>query len=135
MTPRFLLDTNTVIHIRQRRPLIALQRFEMLADGEATLSVITYGELLIGIEKSVNREASLAVLQALTRLIRYCRFRSVLARHMAKSVRVWSEKGNVIGSNDLWIAAHALAAGLVLVMNNWSEFSRVSRLQLENWTT
>ncbi len=67
--PAFLLDTNTVIHIRQRRPLIALQRFEMLAVGEAALSVITYGELLVGIEKSANREASLGVLQALTRLI------------------------------------------------------------------
>jgi tRNA(fMet)-specific endonuclease VapC len=33
-------------------------------------------------------------------------------------------KGEMIGNNDLWIAAHALAAGLTLVTNN-KEFRRV----------
>lgn len=35
--------------------------------------------------------------------------------------------------NDLWIAAHALAAGLTAVTNNEKEFRRVSRLKVENW--
>jgi len=42
-------------------------------------------------------------------------------------------KGNSIGPNDLWIAAHALAAGLILVTNNEREFKRVKGLKLENW--
>jgi len=39
----------------------------------------------------------------------------------------------MIGSNDLWIAAHAKAAGLILVTNNESEFRRIPGLKTRNW--
>ena len=42
--------------------------------------------------------------------------------------------GQPIGSNDLWIAAHALADELTLVTNNEREFQRVPGLRVENWT-
>jgi tRNA(fMet)-specific endonuclease VapC len=42
-------------------------------------------------------------------------------------------KGEVIGNNDLWIAAHALASGLTLVTNNEKEFRRVRGLRVQNW--
>jgi predicted nucleic acid-binding protein len=41
--------------------------------------------------------------------------------------------GKVIGNNDLWIAAHAMAAGLTLVTNNEKEFRRVKGLPVQNW--
>jgi tRNA(fMet)-specific endonuclease VapC len=37
------------------------------------------------------------------------------------------------GSNDLWIAAHALADDLTLVTNNERELRRVPGLRIENW--
>ena len=43
------------------------------------------------------------------------------------------KKGKPIGNNDLWIAAHTLALEVILVTNNTKEFSRVSKLKLENW--
>ena len=46
MEPRYLLDTNICIYIRQNRPEKVLRRFRKLRPGEAALSVITYGELL-----------------------------------------------------------------------------------------
>ena len=42
-------------------------------------------------------------------------------------------KGEMIGNNDLWIAAHALAAGLTLFTNNEREFRRVRGLKVQNW--
>lgn len=42
-------------------------------------------------------------------------------------------KGEIIGTNELWIAAHALAAGLILVTNNEREFRRVPGLAIANW--
>jgi tRNA(fMet)-specific endonuclease VapC len=42
-------------------------------------------------------------------------------------------RGERIGNNDLWIAAHALAANLVLVTNNEKEFRRVKSLRIQNW--
>lgn len=42
-------------------------------------------------------------------------------------------RGEIIGNNDLWIAAHALAGDLILATNNRREFARIHGLQLANW--
>ena len=42
-------------------------------------------------------------------------------------------KGETIGNNDLWIAAHAIAVGLTLVTNDEGEFRRVRGLKIQNW--
>jgi tRNA(fMet)-specific endonuclease VapC len=44
-------------------------------------------------------------------------------------------RGQMIGNNDLWIAAHALALDLTLVTNNEREFRRVRNLKLQNWAS
>ena len=42
-------------------------------------------------------------------------------------------RGQTIGPNDLWIAAHAKALDLTLVTNNEREFQRIDGLKIENW--
>jgi tRNA(fMet)-specific endonuclease VapC len=42
-------------------------------------------------------------------------------------------RGEMIGGNDLWVAAHAKFAGLTFVTNNEREFKRVPGLKLRNW--
>ena len=42
-------------------------------------------------------------------------------------------QGTPLSSNDLWIAAQALAEDAVLVSANTREFERVPNLRLENW--
>lgn len=44
-----------------------------------------------------------------------------------------SSKGQVIGNNDMLIAATVLANGGILVTHNTDEFSRISGLQIEDW--
>ena len=44
-----------------------------------------------------------------------------------------SVRGEMIGANDLWIAAHARAMDLTLVTNNEREFKRVAGLKIQNW--
>lgn len=51
--------------------------------------------------------------------------------------QVWAElarAGRLIGPNDLWIAATALARGLTVVTANVREFDRVPGLAVEVWT-
>jgi tRNA(fMet)-specific endonuclease VapC len=43
-------------------------------------------------------------------------------------------RGEPIGNNHLWIAAHALSGELTLVTNDTREFKRVPKLAVENWT-
>ncbi len=42
-------------------------------------------------------------------------------------------RGELIGANDMLLAAHALALNAVLVTDNTREFERVNGLRLENW--
>lgn len=56
------------------------------------------------------------------------------AAHEYGAIRAYLEtKGETIGGNDLWIAAHAKASGLVLVTSNEREFKRVPGLKVQNW--
>ena len=132
MTARYILDSDICVYIRSRKPAHVLTRFETLAPGEVVMSVITYGELTSGAIKNSNP-------RAIPELHRMISLAPVLpmpgeAGEIYGKIRASLEKqGKMIGSNDLWIAAHAIASGLVLVTNNEREFRRVDGLKIENW--
>ena len=44
-------------------------------------------------------------------------------------------KGQVLGGNDLLIAAQTISLGFILVTANKREFAHVSELQCESWLT
>ena len=133
MEPRYLLDTNICIYIRQKRPEEVLRRFRKLRPGEAVLSVITYGELLYGATKSEQRVTALERLRELVHLLPAMSLPDTAAEAYGTIRTELESKGEMIGNNDLWIAAHAVAAGLTLVTNNEREFRRVRRLKMQNW--
>lgn len=135
MVVRYLLDTNICIYIAKRRPTEVLHHFERLTVGEVAMSIITYGELQFGAEKSQNSQAAHDKLARLAEIVPVLALPDKAALHYGR-VRARLEKnGTPIGANDLWIAAHALAEDFILVSNNVGEFSRVPGLQLENWVT
>src|SRR5450631_3861806 len=128
MEPRYLLDTNICIYIRQSRLEQVWRRFRKLRAGEAALSVITYGELLYGAAKSAHKTTALERLRELVQLLPALPLPETAAETY-RTIRAELElKGEMIGNNDLWIAAHALASGLILVTNNEKEFRRVRGL-------
>jgi tRNA(fMet)-specific endonuclease VapC len=131
--PRYLLDTNICIYIRQNKPPEVLKRFQKLRPGEAVLSVITFGELLYGAARSTRRAEALARLEELRRLLPVLPLNEAVADSYGTIRADLESRGERIGNNDLWIAAHALAANLVLVTNNEKEFSRVKGLHAQNW--
>jgi tRNA(fMet)-specific endonuclease VapC len=133
MNARFLLDTNICIYIRQQRPAGVLARFHRLTAGEAAISVITYGELLYGVEKSQLRERAVRQLQELASLLPVMDLPPAAGQAYAEIRAALEAGGQTIGNNDLWIAAHARAAGLTLVTNNEREFRRIRGLKLQNW--
>ena len=133
MEPRYLLDTNICIYIRQKRPEEVLLRFRKLRPGEAALSVITYGELLYGAANSAQRAAALERLRDLVHLLPALSLPEMAAEAYGSIRTELESKGEMIGNNDLWIAAHTVVAGLTLVTNNESEFRRVRGLKIQNW--
>ena len=133
MEARYLLDTNICIYIRQKRPEEVLRRFRTLRPGEAVLSVITYGELLYGAAKSEQRMAALERLRELVNLLPALPLPETAGEAYGMIRAQLESKGEMIGNNDLWIAAHAVAARLTLVTNNEREFRRVRGLKIQNW--
>jgi len=133
MDARFLLDTNICIYIRQRRPPAVFARFQRLTPGEAVISVITYGELFYGVKKSRLREQATRQLTELASLLRVTELPPHAGEVYGAIRAALESRGETIGNHDLWIAAHARAAGLTLVTNNEHEFRRIQGLKIQNW--
>lgn len=133
MNPRFLLDTNICIYIRRQKPPAVLAKFERLKPGEAVISAVTYGELFYGVEKSQSRAEAGRRLAELASLMPVMSLPAVAGEIYGVIRAALEAKGEMIGNNDLWIAAHAKAAGLTLVTNNEREFKRVPGLTIQNW--
>jgi len=130
---RYLLDTNICIYIRQKRPPEVMRHFERLKPGDAGISVITYGELIYGAEKSAHRSEAMRRLQDLVTVLPALPMPEAAANIYGKLRPELEARGEMIGNNDLWIAAHTITAQAILVTNDESEFRRVRGLRLQNW--
>lgn len=133
MTPRYLLDTNVCIAYKKRKPGIP-ERIEALPAGHAAMSVVTWGELMLGVEKSQQRERSLEILNRVREIIPVVGTDEAVGTHYGVIRGQLEQAGRTIGPNDLWIAAHARALDIPVVTNNTGEFSRVAGLTVEDWT-
>ena len=133
MAARYLLDTNILIYIMKHHPPAVRAKFESLAADTLAMSIITLGELRFGAEKSNAREAAFTSIARLQTAIEVQPLAVSAATHYGHIRAQLQAKGQIIGNNDLWLAAHALAQGLILVTNNECEFTRVDGLKVENW--
>jgi tRNA(fMet)-specific endonuclease VapC len=131
---RYLLDTNICIYIAKQRPPEVLAHFNQLAPGEIAMSVITYGELRFGAEKSARSEDALRNLHEFIEAVPVLPFDKHSGVIYGRLRFDLERRGQPIGTNDLWIASHCLQLGLTLVTNNEREFSRIPNLAIENWT-
>ena len=132
MPPKFLLDSDICIFAMKRRTPALLRRLDQRATTSA-ISIVAYGELAFGEVMSARREEAAAHLAALLETLQVLPLPLEAARRYAEIRAQLQRIGQPIGSNDLWIAAHALADDLTLVTNNEREFQRVPGLRVENW--
>ena len=133
MPTRYLLDTSICIYIQRQKPGEVLTRFQKLKPGDAAISVITWGELLYGAEKSMQRKKALQLLEEFKTLVPVLPMPDNAGKIYGAIRASLESKGELMGNNDLWIAAHAKASGLTIVTNNEREFKRVTGLKVRNW--
>ena len=133
MSQRYLLDTNICIYIAKYNPPAVREHFARYQASQLAMSVITLGELRFGAEKSQQREKANQVINQLLELIPVEALPESAADHYGLIRANLQQKGQMIGNNDLWLAAHAQSQGWVLVTNNEREFVRVPDLLVENW--
>ena len=127
-----ILDTNFVIAAEREAVRGAAGRADaFLAQRPGELFYITFtvaGELACGQSASVRRDW-----ENLCRPYPVLPWSLEVSWYYGEVYRELARHGRLIGTNDLWIAAHALALDTSLVTNNQKEFSRIGQLRVENW--
>lgn len=134
MTPKYLLDTDVFSLMVKGQDEAINARMQKLAKGEATLSVITTGEYFYGVAHAPVSALREKRAQRLIDFFGVAPLDPEVGPTYGAIRANLQVKGTPIGPNDLWLAAHAKAHGLVMVTRNTREFKRVSGLKLENWT-
>ena len=132
--PRYMLDTDICSFILKRSNEAVLSRLRAVPPSDVSISVITQSELLYGVELSPRRDQDAAAVAAFLRHVAVLDLSEAAAPYYAKIRAALRKSGEMIGANDLFIAAHARSIGAILVTNNTHEFGRVARLAIENWT-
>jgi len=113
---------------------MVLRRLQQVRVVDVAISAITKSELEYGVAISPRRQQDRTALDEYLRHVAVLDYPEDAATHFAEIRAAFKAKGEMIGANDLFIAAHARSLGLTLVTNNSREFGRVEGLQLENWT-
>ena len=131
---KYLLDTNIVIYVLKRRPIEVLKIFNTNASRMA-VSSITLSELIYGAEKSSNVDRNLEAIEEFISHLEVLPYDAKASQHYGQIKASLEKRGEIIGENDIHIAAHAISQGLILVTNNLREFQRVPHLALENWVS
>lgn len=129
----YMLDTNIIIYAIKQRSEFVLQQFLKHDPADLCISAITLAELEYGVWNSSRPEQNRLALLTFLSAINILPFDENAAREYGEIRHRLKTQGNLIGPNDLLIAAHAKAEGLTLVTNNIKEFERVPNLRLENW--
>ena len=133
--PVYLLDSNILSDIMRNPQGLAAVVFERKAFdpvAQMVTSIVVACEMRYGVAK--NRSTPLA--QRVDRALASVEVipLGVGADNAYAVLRADLERrGQIIGQNDMLIAAHALALDAILVTDNVREFKRVKGLRIENW--
>ena len=130
--PTYLLDTNMLSAIIKQPTGEVAQHLLLLDASQVTTSIIVACELRFGAAK----KNSLVLTQRVEQLLAIMTVNPLepdADKYYGQIRADLERKGQLIGQNDLLIAAHALALDVILVTDNVREFARVPNLKLENW--
>jgi tRNA(fMet)-specific endonuclease VapC len=133
MSVLYLLDTDTCAFILRRSSPGLLDRIQSVPLTQQAISMVTLAELLYGVKVSNRKKENRAAVDALVLHLPVLEWSRGAAEHYAEIRSDLKKKGQLIGSNDLMIAAHARSLGATVVTNNVKDFRRVNGLKVENW--
>jgi tRNA(fMet)-specific endonuclease VapC len=129
---RYLLDTNIVSDLVRHPQGQAATRVAEYGEDNVCTSIVVAAELRYGATRRASRRLSTQLDAVLGRLD-ILPLEPPADREYGSLRAALEASGQVIGPNDMLIAAQAIALGCTLVTDNTREFNRVTRLRLANW--
>ncbi len=131
-----MLDTNICSYIIRNHPREVITKLQDIVQKRhrIVVSAITYSELKYGaIGKKASPKHVEIVADFMQRVDAIIPWDRNSVDEATKIKKYLSDKGQLIGNNDIAIAGNAIAHSCVLVTNNTGEFVRIPHLKLENW--
>jgi tRNA(fMet)-specific endonuclease VapC len=129
---RYLLDTNIISDLVRRPRGPVADRISEVGEEAVCTSIVVAAELRYGAAKSGSLRMAERV-DLLLPALEILPLESPVDHRYAEIRHYLAKQGTPIGPNDLLIAAHAMAADLMLVTANTREFQRIPSLRIENW--
>lgn len=132
MKQRYLLDTNILSELIKQPASALAEKISNLHYDELCTSVLVACELRYGAQKRGSEKLTDKI-NALLEQLEILPLDIDVSFHYGNIRAVLEKQGQLIGGNDLLIAAHALSIKAILVTANTREFKRVPGLKIENW--
>jgi tRNA(fMet)-specific endonuclease VapC len=130
---RYLLDTNIIIFILKEPAGALATRLAQIPASDVVICSVVEAELYYGATRYGVPQRRVAALNGFLVPFRSLSFDSACVPHYARVRDELERTGQVIGGNDLMIAAIAVANNLTLLTHNSGEFGRVHGLSVEDW--
>ncbi|MFM9838476.1 MAG: type II toxin-antitoxin system VapC family toxin [Cyclobacteriaceae bacterium] len=127
---KILLDTNIIIKLFEGSKPIAAK---INKSSSFYVSVIVLGELQVGVNRVVNKQKHLEMLNSFMELATIIAIDETTTLHYGEIVADLYKKGKPIPTNDVWIAATAKQHKLTLITND-KHFDQINSLSIEDWT-
>ena len=110
-----------------------MMRLSQYAPADLGISTIVLSELEYGVAKSTHVDRNRRKLDVFLSAFTIVPYDSAAAQAYGRIRADLQKSGNLIGREDMMIAAHAVAANVTLITNNEREFGRIPALTVENW--
>ncbi|MCL2084101.1 MAG: PIN domain-containing protein [Oscillospiraceae bacterium] len=129
----YYIDSNTYIYFDKNASRALTSKLLSVNPANIKIPAMVAAELRLGAEKSARREYNSERLERFLSLYEIVPFDDDAAKSYAKLRAELERSGQVIGANDMVIAATVLSGGGTLITRNTDEFSRITELKNENW--
>ncbi len=129
---RYLLDTNILSDLIRSPQGRIMQHIDKVGEAQVCTSIIVAAELRYGVTKRGSLRLT-QQLEAVLGVLAVLPFEEPADAAYGLLRTRLEQAGQLIGANDLLIAAQTLALGYTIVTDNEREFARIADLPCENW--
>ena len=134
MNKIYYLDSNICIFALIGRNVEIREKIDSFTNMQIKLPSMVKAELATGALKSANPDKNIKQVEDFCRMFEIVPFDKAAVWVYAEIRANLERKGQIIGQNDLVIAATVLSRNGILITNNIKEFSRIEGLLYEDWT-
>jgi len=126
----YYLDSSIIVSMFGRNGQELVSKVNSIPRRDIKIPSMVKGEMLVGAHKNKRKMEALRQFLNAFEIMPFDDNASEIYGRIRAELEIG---GNIIGPNDLVIAATVLSYGGILVTSNTKEFKRVEGLRIENW--